>query len=304
MYNFDERIMKKVVSTFLLVLCVLLVGTTFGLAQSSVTGEKVLLWPEGAPGAKGNSELDQPSVTVFLPQTEKSTGTGIVVFPGGGYSHLAMDHEGYQVARWLNEIGIAAFVVKYRLGERYRHPVQLEDAQRAIRLVRSKAESWEVNTEKIGVLGFSAGGHLASTAGTHFELAKADGSDPIDRFSSRPDFMVLVYPVITMQADYTHQGSRFHLLGDNPGNELVSLLSNEAQVTGQTPPAFIIHGSNDSAVPVQNSIQFYTAMQEHNIPVEMHLFEDGPHGFGLAPDDPELSHWIDLCEQWMKSRGF
>lgn len=295
--------MKKDLRVFLLFVFVLLANVTAGVPQPGVTGESLLLWPEGAPEAKGSAEIDQPTVTVFLPDEKKSTGTGVVVLPGGGYSHLAMDHEGYKVARWLNEIGIAAFVVKYRLGERYRHPVQLGDAQRAIRLVRSKAQSWGLDTDKIGILGFSAGGHLASTAGTHFGEGKPNAQDPVDQQSSRPDFMILIYPVITMQSDYTHQGSRYHLLGENPNPELVELLSNEKQITDKTPPAFIVHGSNDAGVPVQNSVQFYLALQEFNIPAEMHLFEDGPHGFGLAPDDPELSHWTTLCERWMKSRG-
>lgn len=289
---------------FLVVLFIFTAFTSTSWAQPSGEGETLLLWPEGVPDAKGSSEKDQPTVTVFLPDEEKSNGTGVVVFPGGGYSHLAMDHEGYQVAQWLNGIGVAAFVVKYRLGERYRHPAQLADGQRALRFVRSNAHDWGVSSNKIGVLGFSAGGHLASTVGTHFDPVHSNAGDPVDKQHSRPDFMVLVYPVITMQMDYTHEGSRHHLLGDKPDQELVDLLSNEQQVTDQTPPTFIIHGSNDTGVPVQNSLQFYEALLEFDIPAEMHLFEDGPHGFGLAPNDPELSQWTTLCERWMKSRGF
>ena len=290
-------------STFLIALIFLLTGVSPGFAQDGSGGETLLLWPEGVPGAKGDTNLDRPTVTVFLPDKQKATGTGVVVFPGGGYAHLAMDHEGYQVADWLNELGVAAFVVKYRLGERYRYPSQLMDARRAIRIVRNNAEEWGVKADNIGILGFSAGGHLASTAATHFEMGNPESEDPLKRLSSRPDFMILIYPVITMQSDYTHKGSRYHLLGENPEPELVELMSNENQVSRQTPPAFIVHGSNDSGVPVQNSVQFYLALRKHDVPAEMHLFEDGPHGFGLAPDDPELSEWPALCERWMKSRG-
>lgn len=264
--------------------------------------ETVMLWPEGVPDAQGDTDLDKPELTVFLPDKAVSQ-TGVVVFPGGGYSHLAMDHEGYEVAKWLNGLGIAAFVVKYRLGTRYNHPSQLKDAQRAIRLVRENASQWNISPDNIGILGFSAGGHLASTAGTHFEKEKVEANNPPEDIDLRPDFMILVYPVITMESNYTHKGSRRHLLGEDPDEYLVNDLSNEAQVTEKTPPTFIVHGSNDTAVPVQNTIQFYEALLEHNVPAEIHLFEDGPHGFGLAPDDEELSQWTRLCELWMKSRG-
>lgn len=297
-------IRKLFTTTIPLVIAFLLTGYHSVFAQSADAGGEVLpLWSEGAPHAKGNSPADQPAMTVFLPDEKKATGSGVVVFPGGGYSHLAMDHEGYDVARWLNGLGVAAYVVKYRLGERYHHPVQLGDAQRAIRMARANAEEWGVETGRIGILGFSAGGHLASTAGTHFALGNPEATDPVDRYSSRPDFMVLIYPVITMKKDYTHQGSRFQLLGENPQPELVELLSNERQVSKQTPPTFIIHSSNDTVVPVQNSVQFYLALLKRNVPAEMHLFEKGPHGFGLAPETPSLSVWTELCEQWMRSRG-
>lgn len=286
-----------------------IIATMFGMVlQQKVfaQGSKIdtlSLWSEGAPDAQGDTDLDKPTLTTYLPDGAGPPRTGVVVFPGGGYAHLAMDHEGHQVAEWLNTLGIAAFVVKYRLGTRYNHPGQLKDAQRAIRMVRANAEQWNVNTEKIGVLGFSAGGHLASTAGTHFESGKENVNNPLERQDSRPDFMVLIYPVITMELDYTHRGSRNHLLGENPDEELVQYLSNENRVTENTPPTFLVHGSNDTAVPVQNSLQFYEALLKHNVPAEMHLFEDGPHGFGLAPGDEELSQWTHLCERWMKSRG-
>lgn len=266
-------------------------------------GDTLMLWEEGAPDAHGDTELDKPTLTAFLPEKPASSKAGVVVFPGGGYAHLAMDHEGYQVAEWLNSLGIAAFVVKYRLGTRYRHPSQLKDAQRAIRMVRANADRWSVRADHIGVLGFSAGGHLASTAGTHFSEGDAGSDNTLARIGSRPDFMVLIYPVITMGLNYTHEGSRTHLLGDDPEEELVNYLSNELQVTEGTPPTFLVHGSNDTAVPVQNSVRFYESLLKHGVPAEMHLFEDGPHGFGLAPDDPELSQWTRLCEIWMRGRG-
>ncbi|SHF48924.1 Acetyl esterase/lipase [Fodinibius roseus] len=274
--------------------------------ESRIDSLTLSLWPEGAPEAQGDSDLDTPTLTVYLPEKAATSQTGVVIFPGGGYAHLAMDHEGRQVAEWLNSLGIAAFVVKYRLGTRYHHPSQLKDAQRAIRLVRANAGRWNISTSHIGVLGFSAGGHLASTAGTHFEGdygSTGTAGDPLEEIEPRPDFMILIYPVITMKPDYTHRGSRNHLLGENPDEEMVQFLSNESRVTENTPPAFLVHGSNDRSVPVQNSLQFYEALLKHGVPAEMHLFEDGPHGFGLAPEDEELSQWPDLCERWMKSRG-
>lgn len=301
--NHVSRVTASVLAIFLTA-SILAVNAYTATAQQQ-TGELTLkLWPEGTPGAKGDSTADIPTVTVFLPDDGEATGTGVVVFPGGGYSHLAVDHEGYAVARWLNEIGVAAFVVRYRLGERYRHPAQINDAHRAIRMVRANAAKWGVRTDRIGVLGFSAGGHLASTAGTHFGSAHPGAGNPLDRPATRPDFMVLVYPVITMQMDYTHRGSRFHLLGENPDRVLVSRLSNELQVSPETPPAFIVHGSNDRAVPVQNSIQFYRSLLDYGVSAEMHLFADGPHGFGLAPDNPVLSRWPEMCERWMRSMGY
>lgn len=288
-----------------------IVATVFGVIphQEAFAQERkskvdtLNLWPGGAPDAQGDTDLDKPTLTTYLPDKGGPSKTGVVVFPGGGYAHLAMDHEGRQVAEWLNSLGIAAFVVKYRLGPRYHYPTQLKDARRAIRTVRANADQWNINVDNIGILGFSAGGHLASTAGTHFEKGKDDAVNSLEHIDSRPDFMVLIYPVITMKLDYTHRGSRMHLLGENPGEELVKNLSNETRVTENTPPTFLVHGSNDTAVPVQNSLQFYEALLKHNVPAEMHLFEDGPHGFGLAPGDGELSQWTNLCEQWMRSRG-
>ena len=261
------------------------------------------LWPNGAPGALGNEDSDKPSLTIFLPVKNQATGTGIVVCPGGAYVNLAANHEGRQVANWLNSLGIAAFVLKYRLGPRYHHPIELGDAQRAIRMVRANAAEYGLAPDRIGIMGFSAGGHLTSTAGTHFDAGNPADSDPIQRASSRPDFLVLGYPVITLTAPYAHQGSRRNLLGDNPDPKLVEALSNELQVTAQTPPAFLFHTTEDKAVPVENSILFYMALRKAGVPAELHIFEKGPHGFGITQKDPALAMWPALLANWLRAHN-
>lgn len=280
-----------------------------GLAQEEVKAQEVEsflevpLWDGNVSEVDSSQESIEPTLTFFLPDEEIATGAAVVVCPGGGYSHLAIGHEGYPVAEWLNKLGIAAFILKYRRGPAYQHPVPLNDAQRAIRIVRSRADELGIDTSRIGILGFSAGGHLASTAGTHFDQGDKTSDDPIERVSSRPDFMVLIYPVISMKNGITHPGSRRNLLGENPDPSLVWLLSNEMQITPEIPPAFLIHTTNDRVVPVENSILFYQAMVNAGIPVEMHIFEQGPHGFGLAPEDPVLSGWVGLAEKWLVRRG-
>jgi pectinesterase len=269
----------------------------FEAAQSAI-----VLWPDGAPGAVGKDAEDIPTLTPFLPLKEKATGAAVIVCPGGGYTHLA-DHEGAPVAQWLNSIGITAFVLKYRLGPRYHHPAPLLDAARAIRTVRAKAADWKIDPDRIGILGFSAGGHVASTIATHFDAGKADAKDPIDRVSSRPNLAILIYPVITM-GDKTHAGSKKNLLGDNPPAGLVTLLSNEEQVTKETPPSFLVHTMTDTAVPVENSVMFVAALRKAGVPVEFHLYERGPHGFGLGRDDPILSTWPARCADWLRVHGF
>ena len=270
------------------------------LAQQPTT---IPLWPNGAPGALGTDDSDNPTLTIFLP-SEKPVGvTGVIVCPGGGYQNLANNHEGRQVANWLNSLGIAAFVLKYRLGPRYHHPIELGDAQRAIRMVRSDAAKYGVAPDRIGILGFSAGGHLASTAGTHFDAGKSSDPDPIERVSSRPDFLVLGYPVISFTTPYTHQGSRKNLLGDNPDPKLVENLSNELQVTPRTPPTFLFHTNEDKGVPAENSVLFYLALRKAGVPAELHIFEKGPHGVGLALADPALSMWPPLLANWFRVRG-
>lgn len=276
------------------------------------------LWPEGAPGALGkevgddNHAGDIPTITVYLPPKEKATGASFVICPGGGYGFLATEHEGRQVAEWLNSVGVAGVVLKYRLAPKYKHPAPLDDAQRAIRTVRAKSKEWGLDPNRVGIVGFSAGGHLASTASTHFVEAKPDASTTdIDSFSSRPDLSILVYPVISFEAEYTHGGSRDNLLGKDAPKDLVHNLSNETQVTEKTPPAFLAHTLADTAVPVENSVSYAMALRKAKVPFELHIFEKGVHGLGLGTGwtghinpDPAFQAWPKLCEAWLKNQGF
>jgi acetyl esterase/lipase len=214
-----------------------------------------------------------------------------------------MDHEGVQIARWLNSIGVAAFVLKYRLGPRYHHPAPLNDAQRALRYVRANAGKLRVDPARLGIWGFSAGGHLASTAATHFDRGNPAAAETIDRMSSRPDFVILGYPVISFTTEYAHQGSRRFLLGENPDPQLVESLSNEKQVTAETPPTFLFHTNEDQGVPPENSVLFYLALRKAGVPAEMHIYEHGRHGVGLAPTDLALSSWPHRLADWMYGRG-
>ncbi len=275
----------------------------FGALARAQEPTTVLLWSGGAPGALGNEDSDQPSLTIFLPVKNQANGTGVIVCPGGGYGALASNHEGRQIANWLNSLGITAFVLKYRLGPRYHHPVELGDAQRAIRLVRAHATEYGIVPDRVGVMGFSAGGHLAATMGTHFDNGDATASDPIQRAGSRPDFLVLGYPVISFTTPYTHQGSLHNLLGENPDPKLMQSLSNELQVTPQTPPTFLFHTTEDKTVPVENSVLFYLALRKAGVAAEMHIFERGPHGVGLALRDPALAMWPELLANWFRLRG-
>ena len=293
--------MNRPESRVFLVFLALLVFGGIAFSQEPTT---VLLWPNGAPGALGSDDSDKPSLTIFLPAEYQAVmHTGVVVCPGGGYGGLASNHEGRQVANWLNSLGIAAFVLKYRLGPRYHHPVELGDAQRAIRLVRTHAADYGVVPDRIGIMGFSAGGHLASTAGTHFDAGNPGDADPIQRAASRPDFLVLGYPVISFTTPYTHQGSLKNLLGDHPDPKLVENLSNELQVTAQTPPTFLFQTNADRSVPAENSVLFYLALRKAGVPAEMHIFERGPHGVGLALGDPALAMWPALLANWFRERG-
>ena len=275
---------------------------SFQSNQAANPQEPIILWPEGAPAAVGKEPADVPTLTAFPAPKDKATGAAVIVCPGGGYSHLA-DHEGRPVAEWLNTLGISAFVLKYRVGPRYHHPQPLQDAARAIRTVRARASEWQLDPNRIGILGFSAGGHLAATIGTHFDAGKADAADPIERVSSRPDLMILIYPVITMR-EFTHAGSKRMLLGENAPEDLVKLLSNDEQVTKETPPGFLIHTADDPGVPVENSLRFAAALRKAKVPVEIHVYEHGPHGFGLGLKDPILATWPQRCAEWLRLHGF
>jgi acetyl esterase/lipase len=263
----------------------------------------VVLWPEGAPGAIGTQDQDKPTLTVCRPPAGKANGSAVVICPGGGYGFLALGHEGKDIAEWLNSQDVTAFILKYRIAPRYHHPAPLQDAQRALRTVRSRAREWQVDPQRIGIWGFSAGGHLASTAGTHFDEGQPDSKDPIERMSSRPNFLILCYPVITLKSPYGHMGSRVNLIGKNPPEDLVNDLCNDRQVTGKTPPTFLFHTDADTGVPPENSVLFYLALKKHGVPAEMHIYEKGPHGVGLAPKDAVLTTWKERLADWLKGRG-
>ena len=263
--------------------------------------ETVPLWPDGAPGALGTEDGDRPTLTIY--RARQPSGASVIVAPGGGYGALASNHEGRQVANLLNAAGVTAFVLKYRLGPHYRHPIELGDAQRAIRLVRARAQEFGLASDRIGMMGFSAGGHLTATAGTHFDAGKADASDPIDRVSCRPDFLILAYPVISFDPAIAHGGSVRNLLGENPDPTLIEDLSNDLRVTPQTPPTFLFHTNADTGVVAENSVRFYLALRRSKVPAELHIFENGPHGVGLALGDPALSEWPVLLTNWLRGRG-
>ena len=286
----------------------LIVWVTSGAAAQQVPlpiqdGQLLQLWSGTAPGALGAEASDIPAVTVFLPRTMTANTPAVIVCPGGGYVNLATNHEGRQVASYLNSLGIAAFVLRSRLGPRYHHPIELGDAQRAIRTLRAHAAEWRLDPARIGIMGFSAGGHLAMTASTHVDAGNAGAADIVDRVSSRPDFTVLGYPVISMTEAWTHQGSKTNLLGASPDAELARSLSGELSVTKQTPPTFLFHTNADTAVPAENSVYYYLALRKAGVPAEMHVFEKGPHGVGLANDDAALSEWSKLLANWLRVRG-
>jgi len=261
------------------------------------------LWEHGAPGALGNNPADVPTITVYQPLDSTRTRTAIVIAPGGSYGMLASNHEGRQVAEYFNALEVTAFVLKYRLGPRYHDPIELGDAQRAIRWVRAHAEQYGFSSDRVGLMGFSAGGHLASTAGTHFDHGRPDASDPIDHWSCRPDFLVLAYPVITMMPPYAHEGSVANLLGQNASAERRKQLSNELNVTPQTPSTFLLSTTEDTVVPPENTVEFYMALRKAGVPAEMHVFEKGPHGVGLDLEDPVLGTWPTLLTNWLRERG-
>jgi acetyl esterase/lipase len=270
----------------------LLASLILAAAAAAQTPEP--LWPGGA-------DVDRPELTAYL--AKSPNGTAVIICPGGGYSHLSMEKEGSDVAKWLNSLNISAFVLKYRLGPRYHHPAMLDDAQRAIRIVRARATANGLHTDRIGIMGFSAGGHLASTAGTHFDSGSPKAADPIDRFGSRPDFLILGYAVISMNSEYTHAGSRTALLGDHPDPKLLDDLSNDQRVTTQTPPTFLFQTNADTTVPAENSVRFYLALRKAGVPAELHIYEQGAHGVGLAPLNATLSSWPARLADWLRGRG-
>ena len=254
----------------------------------------------------GTTPDDIPTLTAFLPENSAQPTSAIVICPGGGYAHLSLETEGTNEAAWFQQRGVAAFVLKYRLPVHgYRHPVPLLDAQRAIRLVRSHAADWHINLAKVGIMGFSAGGHLASTVDTHFDAGDASAADPVDGLGCRPDFAVLVYPVISMKDGVTHGGSKNNLLGPNPDPKLVEKLSNETQVTPQTPPTVLVFADDDKTVPPENSRLMYAALQKAGVPSALQEYPHGGHGFGFGKKpDPSPRGWLDHAYDWLKVQGF
>jgi len=262
--------------------------------------QTILLWPGGAPGAQGAEDRDKPALTIYMPPNTTGPMTAVIVAPGGSYRALASNLEGRAPANYFNALGIAAFVLRYRLGPQYHHPIELGDAQRAIRTVRARATEWHIAPDRIGMMGFSAGGHLASSASTHFDNGNANASDPIDRVSSRPDFTILGYPVISFIEPWTHQGSKTNLLGDAPDPALARSLSSETQVTASTPQTFIYQTNADTTTPAENAVSYYLALRKAGVPAEMHIFRDGRHGSGLGMTDPALAEWPRLLANWLR----
>lgn len=293
----------------------------FSGALTYAQNQVINIWPNKIPGAIENntykeedmkndkgiyriSKVVDPTLTVFLPEKEKANGTAVIICPGGGYEHLAYEHEGVATAKWLNDIGITAFILKYRLPSdlimKDKTVGPLQDAQEAIRIVRQQAKQWNIAPDKIGIAGFSAGGHLAATLCTHYKDKVYDS----DTTSARPDFSILLYPVISMKSEITHKGSRRNLLGNNPSEKEIENFSNELQVNRNTPPAFIALAENDKSVPIQNSIDYFLALKKHNIPAELHIFQTGGHGFGLGKKGETESYWPDVCANWLKALGY
>lgn len=253
---------------------------------------------------QSTSQVSVPTLSIFIPKETKPNQTAVIICPGGGYTHLAFDKEGTKVAEWFNSIGIAAFVLKYRMPNdltmKDKSVGPLQDAQEAIRYVRQNASKWNIDTKKIGLLGFSAGGHLAATASTHYDDKVYESAYKV---SARPDFSLLIYPVISMENDITHKGSQINLLGNNPSQELISSFSNEKKVNAQTPPAFLIHATDDTVVIPENSINYYLALKKNGVTAELHLYEKGGHGFGLGVNDTS-KFWTRDCIEWLKSNGY
>jgi acetyl esterase/lipase len=271
------------------------------------------LWPEGVPDAKPGldpehvddgrtSSVSEPTLTVYGPAVDRPNGTAVIICPGGGYVRLSTQREGEQYAAWLGTLGITSFVLKYRMQE-FGHPAPLRDVLRAVRIVRSQAARYHIRPDRIGVMGSSAGGHLAASAGTLFDHPLGRTGAELDNVSARPDFLMLMYPVITMDGPAVHAGSRKALLGANPSAADVRLMSVEKQVTAATPPTLLIHTQEDQTVPVENSILFYQALTRAKVPAEMYLFEHGSHGMGMRAGLGTASDWPKRAEEWLKARG-
>ncbi|BET68823.1 alpha/beta hydrolase [Opitutales bacterium ASA1] len=300
-----------------LALVVLSLGFATGARSADVAApepEVLLLWPEGVPDLRADAapeRVDQarvsavhfPTLTVHRPRPEHAVGTAVVVCPGGGYGRLAIDHEGTAVARWLADRGVVAFVLRYRLSE-YGHPAPLRDVSRAIRTVRRDAKRFGVAPDRIGVVGFSAGGHLAGSAATLFAHADGRTGAPLDEIDARPDFAALIYPVVTMDPAFTHAGSRRNLLGGDPAEDLERLLSLEEQVTNDTPPMFLVHSGDDKAVPLENTLRLIAALRAHGVSFEAHLHETGGHGFGMRPSANTVADWPARFEAWLRFHGW
>ena len=291
---------QSLLTTFV-ILAATAVGSTIVAADTFQPPEFRLLWPNGAPQAKGDADADHPGVWIY-PAKENANGAAIVICPGGGYSIHATDHEGVQPARYFNSIGVTAFVLRYRLSP-YRHPVPLLDAQRALRFVRAHADEFKIDKHRVGIMGFSAGGHLTSTSVTHFDGGDSAAADVVDRESSRPDFGILGYPVVSLSADFAHRGSGNNLFGKDPADEQLKSLSNELNVTAETPPLFMFHTSEDTGVPAENSVSLYLACRKAGVPAELHIYQHGQHGVGLANEHPALSHWISAAGTWLRQNG-
>ncbi|WP_229490480.1 alpha/beta hydrolase [Pseudoduganella namucuonensis] len=270
------------------------------------------LWPEGVPGARAIgaeqlsdgriSNVSEPTLTVFRPAVDRPNGTAVIICPGGGYVRLSAEREGAQYANWLGTLGVTTFVLKYRMAE-FGHPAPLQDVLRAVRMVRSRAKEFGVDPSRVGVMGSSAGGHLAASAGTLFDHAAGRTGAALDAISGKPDFLMLLYPVIAMEGPAVHAGSRKALLGSSPTAETVQLMSVERQVSAATPPTLLIHTQEDQAVPVENSILFYQALTRAKVPAEMYLFEHGGHGMGMKDGLGTASEWPRRAEEWLRGRG-
>ena len=284
-------------------------GSLFLISIFSAHAQKPVkepLWPDGPPMSKGSDpKKDLPSLLTYLPAKGNETDTAVVVCPGGGYHGLANGHEGHEIGEWFSSLGVTAIILDYRRANGgYKHPVPLMDAQRAIRTVRARASKLKVDPKKIGIMGFSAGGHLASSTGTHFDSGNLSSADPIEKQSSRPDFMILCYPVIAFDEEFTHKGSQVNLLGADAPKDLVNKLSSEKQVTAQTPPTFLFHTDEDTVVPPENAVEFYLALRKAKVPAELHIYRKGRHGVGLAHKMPATKAWSTACENWMRGYGW